>query len=268
MLRWLTIFLDSPAADADAAEQFWLQVTGSELSARRGPTGQFATLVPTDGDAYLRVQRIDDGAPGCHLDLHLDQAEQSLPDAATAAVGLGAREVFREAGLVVLRSPGGFTFCLVGWHRESRVPGPTTGAGGGAGTGRGTGIGGANRADQLCLDIPAELFEVESAFWSALTGWELRAGSRPEFGYLERPDGLPVRLLLQRRDSSDPGDRVTGHVDFGCQDRHRLAELHVAAGARVTATFPHWITLSDPAGRPYCLTARNPLTGKLRAEPS
>ena len=36
------------------------------------------------------------------------------------------------------------------------------------------------------------------------------------------------------------------------------------AGARIIAPFPHWVTMADPTGRPYCLTMRDPVTGKLR----
>jgi uncharacterized protein (TIGR03083 family) len=39
-------------------------------------------LLPSDGDAYLRVQRISEGSGGCHLDLHvsdLADSEWELP---------------------------------------------------------------------------------------------------------------------------------------------------------------------------------------------
>ena len=76
---------------------------------------------------------------------------------------------------------------------------------------------------------------------------------------------MPVRLLLQRRDSAGQHDRVRAHVDFACTDRQRLAEVHAAAGARVRSVFPHWTAMADPTGRPYCLTMRDPETGKLPA---
>ncbi|MGH3293660.1 MAG: hypothetical protein ACRDP7_17815, partial [Trebonia sp.] len=61
-LRWLTIFLDFPAGSFDDGVAFWREVTGYGLSPARGADGEFATLLPPAGDAYLRVQRIADGA--------------------------------------------------------------------------------------------------------------------------------------------------------------------------------------------------------------
>lgn len=250
---WTTLFLDLPADGFNPGVAFWRAVTGSGLSAARGGSGQFATLLPPAGDAYLRVQRVDGGPGGVHLDLHLDAATtDATADAAAEAIALGAVERFREPGLVVLESPGGFGFCLVHRHGERAVPPPLEHPG--AGT---------SRADQLCLDVPGELYDAECAFWSALTGWELRRGALPTFTSLLRPDGIPVRLLLQRREESAPGDRVTGHVDLACTDRAGLADVHVAAGAAVVSVNPFWTVLRDPTGRLYCLTDRNPVTGTL-----
>ncbi|GAA0915521.1 hypothetical protein GCM10009557_88360 [Virgisporangium ochraceum] len=247
-IRWLTVFLDL-AHDPDTAEPFWARVTGTALSTRRGPDGEFATLLPPHGDAYLRVQRVRSEAGGCHLDLHVDP--DALDNAAARAVDLGARERFREAGeVIVLDSPGGFPFCFVPWTGEATVPEPPDLDGAGQ-----------SRLDQLCLDVPLHLLDAERAFWAAVTGWEARTGSRPEFGFLVRPAGMPVRILFQRLDSD--GARVTGHVDFSSDDRERLAAAHTAAGARTVATFPMWTTMADPTGRLYCLTARDPRTGGL-----
>lgn len=250
---WATLFLDFPATGFGPGVEFWRTVTGSGLSAARGGSGQFATLLPPDGDAWLRVQRVDDGPGGVHLDLHLDPAVDGTPEqAAAGAVALGAVERFREPGLVVLESPGGFGFCLVGPYGERQVPAPL--GHDGAGT---------SRADQLCLDVPADGYETECAFWSALTGWPTRRGSLPGFTSLLRPDGIPVRVLLQRREESAPDDRVGGHVDLACTDRAALTAVHADAGATVVAVHPFWTVLRDPVGRPYCLTDRNPVTGTL-----
>jgi Glyoxalase-like domain len=247
--RWVTIFLDFTAGAFEPGVAFWQEVTGSSLSPPRGASGEFATLLPATGDAYLRVQRVAAGPGGHHLDLHVDTETESLPTAAGRAEELGATVRHAEDGLVVADSPGGFTFCLVEWEGESVVPEPAELGGG------------ASRADQLCLDIPAAGYDRECSFWAALTGVPPRTGALPEFTVLPRPEGIPVRLLLQRRADAAPGDLVTGHVDFACADRRRLADAHVAAGARVLSEFPHWIVLADPAGRVYCLTGRDPRTG-------
>jgi hypothetical protein len=251
--RWVTIFLDFPNNAFEPGVAFWREVTESGLSPLRGDSGEFATLRPATGDAYLRAQRVGEGG-GCHLDLHVDARSESLPAAAARASTLGATVRHAEDGLIVVDSPGGFTFCLVEWEGESVVPSPVH-----------FGEAGASRADQLCLDIPAAGYERECSFWAALTGISPRDGSLPEFTVLPRPEGIPVRLLLQRRSDAAPGDRVTGHVDFACDDRQRLAGAHASAGARLLAAFPHWIVLTDPTGREYCLTGRNPRTGKRPA---
>jgi hypothetical protein len=250
-IRWMTLFLDLPAADFDPAVTFWATVTDSTLSAARGPAGEFATLLPATGDAYIRVQRIRDGAGGRHLDLHIDPAAEPLEAVAARAVGLGATVRHREpAELIVLDSPGGFTFCLVPWDGESSVPAPTI-----------DDRGARHRLDQLCLDLPADGFDRECSFWANLTGWPLHRSSLPEFASLGRPPALPVRLMFQRLDQADPDEVVRGHLDFAADDREALAERHLALGARWVGRFSHWITVADPAGQPYCLTVRDPVTG-------
>jgi Glyoxalase-like domain len=246
--RWLTIFLDFPAGPFGAGVAFWREVTGSGLSAARGADGEFATLLPASGDAYLRVQRIRDGAGGCHLDLHVDPGTESLSAAADRARAAGAVIRHREDGLVVAQSPGGFPFCLVEWDGERAVPPPLAAA---------DGSGGASRADTLCLDVPPDEFDRELAFWAELTGQESHPAPVPGYAYLTRQAGWPARLLLQRRDSAAPGDRTRGHVDFGCTDAG-ARDRHVALGARVADTQQYWTVLTDPAGREYCLVTRAP----------
>jgi hypothetical protein len=255
-IRWSTIFFDIPDRLFDDGVAFWGEVTASTLSRYRGLENEFATLLPADGDAYLRVQRVREGDGGIHLDLHFDGREESLDAAATRAVTLGARPRHREDNVVVLDSPGGFTFCLVSWDGQASVPSPVR-----------LDHGAASRLDQLALDIPPVGFESECSFWSSLTGWELHTGSRPEFASLQRPSGIPVRILLQRLDTAEPDARVTAHVDLACTDRAGLAATQVAAGAKIQASYPNWMRMIDPIGRPYCLTGRDPETGQLPGTP-
>ena len=250
--RWLTVFLDFPAAGLAPGITIWRTVTGYGLSPFRGPGGDFATLLPPAGNAYLRVQRVLTGDGGYHLDLHVDvagEAVAALDEAADRAVTLGATMRNREAGeVIVADSPGGFTFCLVRWEGECAVPPPQPARGG------------VSRVDTLCLDIPPALFAGESAFWAALTGQEPQDATVPGFAYLtgSAGAGMPVRLLLQRLDDAAPGQRVRGHLDFGCTDREAALAWHVELGARVTAEFPHWTVLTDSAGHEYCLVGRPP----------
>jgi hypothetical protein len=105
-------------------------------------------------------------------------------------------------------------------------------------------------------------FAAESRFWAALTSWELRPGSRPEFRYLARPDGIPLRLLLQRLDDAKVG-QGRGHLDLACNDVPAERRRHLALGASLVRQTPNWTTLADPTGLEYCVTRRDPTTGTL-----
>lgn len=227
-ITWITAFVDVPASRYDVARDFWAAVTGSTLSASRGSTGEFATFLPPDGDAYLRLQRIDRGPAGVHLDLHA-----------------------RDQTFDLRRSPGGLDWCAVPGDEGTR-PLPRIWAGGQA-----------SLIDQVCLDIPADVYDSECAFWAGLTGWELVASARPEFSYLVRPHDMPLRILLQRLDDSDA--RTRAHLDIATTDRGAETDRHRELGARVEATRQRWTVLRDPAGAPYCITDRDPYTGTLTA---
>ena len=150
----------------------------------------------------------------------------------------------------MLTSPGGFPFCLVPWEGadvESAVPPPN----------QLVGLATSARLDQLCLDIPPALWDVESAFWAELTGWKMLHLDEPEFARLDQPAGLPLRLLLQRL--VDEATAVTGHPDFAAPRRASVAPHHAALGATVGLVNEGWTVMADPLGRAYCLTGR-PLT--------
>ncbi|MEV6302094.1 VOC family protein [Actinoplanes sp. NPDC051861] len=237
IVRWVTGFLDTPSRDA---EPFWLAVTGTSLSARRGPDGRFATLVPAAGDAFLRVQVVGDPPARAHLDLHVDD----VAAAARVVTGLGAALTHSEEDLAVLRSPAGIVFCLVPWHGERELPravrweGPQS-----------------SLVDQLALDIPAPAYPREVMFWAAVTGWERKASDLPEFSFLQASARMPLRLLLQRVGSASAGV----HLDLACDDVDAEVRRHLGLGATVVRRVPgDWTTLRDPAGREYCVTARSP----------
>jgi hypothetical protein len=238
---WISAFLDFPTADFDRGVGFWQGVTGYGLSERRGPDGEFATLVPPDGDDYLRVQALGDGDGRVHLDLHVDHPEI----AAEGAIELGAHVLLRhEQGYVVLRSPGGLVFCFVR-HEASRRPRPTTWPDG-------------NRScvDQVCLDLPPALHDAEVEFWRAVTGWEFVDTDTPEFTRLNPPGDLPIQLLLQRLDAA--AGPVTAHFDLAADDREAETSRHLDLGARVERVHESWTVLVDPVGTTYCITVRRP----------
>jgi hypothetical protein len=231
---WMTAFLDFPAETFDCGCAFWQAVTGFTLSPLRGTSDEFATLLPRAGDAYLRVQRAGGGEPGVHLDLHMDNMEA----AASQATASGAAVTDMRAGFPVMSSPARLPFCLVsGLHRFERPPSRIWPAGH------------QSIVDQICLDVSPRAFAAEGDFWAAFTGWERRAGSRPEFDYLVRPVGMPLRILLQRLDDEKPGP-CRAHLDLACDDVAAERRRHEILGARAVAepsgrrcsTRPAWLT--------------------------
>ena len=113
--------------------------------------------------------------------------------------------------------------------------------------------------DQLCIDIQGSLFDEETAFWTALTNWERRAGALDEFACLVRPRGIPLRLLFQRLGDDDAGPSVRAHLDLACGCHiAEIAAKHRALAAEYVGAWKHWTALRDPAGLPYCPIARGP----------
>ena len=237
---WVSAFLDFGSGDFERGVAFWRDVTGYAVSDPRGETDQFATLVPPDGDDYLRVQHLDDGPGRIHLDLHVTAPTIS----AEAAIELGGHVLVRhEAGYVVLRSPGGFVFCFVS-HPAARRPAAHAWPGG------------RSQVDQVCLDVPPSAYDVEVAFWQGLTGWDLTEVNEREFERLQPPDDQPLRWLVQRLD--DDGDPVRAHLDLAADDRDAEVARHVALGATEVVRNEWWTVLTDPVGTTYCITRRSP----------
>jgi hypothetical protein len=238
-IRWVWASLDTPAPDADRSQEFWAAVTRSRPSPPRGERGEFATLVPGRGAPWVSLQRVDEGG-GVHLDLDV---HVPLTEAAAEATRLGATEIRRRDDVVDMRSPGGMAFCLTSWVDAGSATQQVR-------------DGQPDLLDQVCLDIPSDGYAREVDFWETLTGWPKRPGSLPEFVSLTRPDGIPVRLLLQRLD--DPAGAVRAHLDLATTDRSASRRAHEAAGAEVVSEHDFWTVMRDPVGRVYCLTDRRP----------
>ncbi len=218
---WLTAFIDVPAEAYDDGVAFWTGVTGYSVSPSRGDRAEFATLVPPEGDAYLRVQRIEEGPGGVHVDVHRPGQE-----------------------FAVRRSPGGMAFCEVSEPLSRRPPPATWPAGH------------RSLVDQVCLDIAPGAYERECAFWSELTGLPQRQSPYfEEFRTLVRPLDQPIRLLLQRVGDDRP--RVTAHLDVYTNDLDAETRRHEALGASVLREHEHFTVLTDPTGAAYCLTPRD-----------
>jgi hypothetical protein len=245
-VRWVWAFIDRPLERFEAAARFWADASGTTLSPTRGEHGEFATFLPTRGEACLKLQGVFEGG-GAHLDFEVAR----LAEATDKAVRLGAELVLsEEEGLSVLRSPAGQPFCLTREENRAFERPPAVTAPSGAQT----------RVDQVCLDIDPGAFPAESAFWSELTGWQLSRAGTSEFARLATPARFPIRILLQRRDEPGPAG---AHIDVACSDVEAVRAWHERLGARRVREGRRWTVMRDPAGGAYCLTPRSPETGLL-----
>jgi len=246
-IRWLTAFLDYPEDDFATGAMFWQALTASTLSPPRGIFGEFATLLPESGDPYIRVQRIQTGVAGCHLDLHVEDIKLDVD----RALALGATLESEGHGISTMRSPGGLAFCLVTHHGEHVRPAPTVWA-----------HEKSSILDQVSIDVAPTSFEQECAFWSELSHWPLHQSSRPEFAYLTRAPDVALRLLFQRVED-DEKPLASAHLDFACDDVESEVARHGTLGATLVRVVEDWTTMRDPVGLEYCLTRRDPRTGTL-----
>ncbi|MCX5237476.1 VOC family protein [Streptomyces prunicolor] len=244
-IRWTYAFVDRPLGLLEPARTFWTAVTDTRLSELRGEQGEFVTLLPDGTDACVKVQGVEAGPGGAHLDFSVED----VPAFVDSALRLGAETVAEHDGWAVLRSPAGQLFCAVPWHGESVRP-PVV-----AGT----------RLDQVSLDLGPGSYDAEVAFWSALLpDWASLSGALPEFHVLKPPPGLPIRILLQRLGEERP---AAAHLDLACADIDAARERHEQLGATVVSHGKHWTVMRDPAGGVYCLTGRDPETGGLPSRP-
>jgi hypothetical protein len=251
-VRWITAFIDRGTVGFEATVEFWSVITGSSLSAWRGGTDEFATLLPSDGsDAHLRVQRTGPGSSGSHIDLHVADVRAATDE----CVECGATIVSDNGGYVVFATPGGMAFCVVAHHGEHDRQRPVASASSGAST----------LVDQVSIDCDPDRFDDEVRFWSSITGWAPLAARAPEFVPLDRPVAVPLRIMLQRRSAAVGA--TSCHLDLACDDVAGAADEHSERGASVIERRENWTVMADPSGTAYCLTARRPDTGQLPAKP-
>jgi len=242
-IRWTYAFVDRPHALLGPARTFWTAVTDTRLSEPRGGDGEFVTLLPEGADACVKVQGVEAGPGGAHLDFSVED----VPAFVASALALGAETFAEHDGWAVLRSPAGQLFCAGPWHGEAVRP-PVVDD---------------SRLDQVSLDIGPGSYEAEVAFWSALLpDWASLRGALPEFHVLKPPPGLPIRILLQRLGEERP---AAAHLDLACADIDTTTARHERLGASVVSHGTHWTVMRDPAGGVYCLTGRDPETGGLPA---
>ena len=240
---WFHLFLDVPRERWEEAVGFWSAATGWAISPPRGEDGQFVTLVPQTGDSWLKMQALDDGEPRIHVDL--DAADREA--AVERSVSHGASPAWTYDGVPVMRSPGGMLFC----HTLDEGSQP-----------RFARSEPERVLDQVCIDIPRARWDQEVTFWAAVTGRTPEPAKTPEFVRLADPDphgGL--RILLQRLEDED--GEVGAHPDLAVANRASETCRHEALGADTVGVFEWWTVMRAPYGQIYCLTDRDPVTGRV-----
>ncbi len=239
-IKWMQAIIDVPAERFEQETDFWTTVTATTRGDVHPEHPEFLHLVPGSGDMHLEMQRLDDGQVSVHLDVQVED----IPAATERAVTLGATLV-AQPGHAVLRTPAGMPFCIVPYFGE---------------TTRAIVIDEAapHAVDQICLDVHADGFEADVAFWSAFTGWEEREPTIAEFRSFLQPSNLPLRVLVQRLGEDDAGP-PRAHLDIsGGEHRDAVVERHASAGASILDTHKHWTAMQSPSGLAYCVTDRPP----------
>lgn len=234
-------FIDVGTDAVDTTCSFWTAVTGWPVGAPWSGHPEFRSFVPPAGSDYLHVQRIE-GPSRVHLDLMSHDIQADVD----THVALGATAVERYAQWQVMASPGGLPYCLVEERRERRRPPATRWPNGHR-----------SRVAQLCVDVPAELFADEVAFWSSASGWPSEKTVRPEYHRLRPPEESPLFFLLQRLGPAETGP-VRAHLDIGTDDVSAEVDRVRALGADLLDVTTPWAVFTDPVGLPFCVTPRPP----------
>jgi hypothetical protein len=105
--RLFTAVIDVPPADHDRELAFWQGAAGEELT--QTPFADFHGSRLHGQEFALLVQRLADGQPRVHLDIHTDDLDAEI----ARLEKLGAERVQQLDKWWVLRDPAGLLFCVV-----------------------------------------------------------------------------------------------------------------------------------------------------------
>jgi catechol 2,3-dioxygenase-like lactoylglutathione lyase family enzyme len=105
--RLSQIVIDVPEAEHDATVGFWREALGLPLKQQQKyPEYHSARVEPHLG---LLVQRLGDGVPKVHLDLHTTDRAAEV----ARLLALGATMVDDGEDWAIMRDPAGLIFCVV-----------------------------------------------------------------------------------------------------------------------------------------------------------
>jgi hypothetical protein len=103
------VIIDFDAESFDAGAAFWSAALGRERVARSERYESLRGRIGGEGGLYVGLQRGMDDPQKLHLDVETDDVEAEV----SRLEGLGARVKARIRNHVVMRAPGGHTFCVV-----------------------------------------------------------------------------------------------------------------------------------------------------------
>jgi hypothetical protein len=110
--RLVGILIDTPAAQAGAAVDFWSAALGVPVRPAPGEE-QFTVLSGAVPGLLTVIQAVDD-TPRYHLDIETDDLAAEV----ARLTALGAEPVSRWKDACALRAPGGHLFCVVPVHSD------------------------------------------------------------------------------------------------------------------------------------------------------
>lgn len=224
--------VDVPMDQLDHAARFWSGALTAEALTR---PGGFVHLVGASSAVEVHLHPLVSGPARYHLDL----AGGPRSDEVERLVRLGAREVRDDpGGWTVMADPAGLPFCVVDPDRPINPLGDARPDGA--------------RLDALFVDVPADLVDVEVAFWSAVFdgGVERQAAPYDEYTGITgvAGPGGPVKFEIQRVDAPP-----RYHVDLSAADVPAEAARLELLGAERVAAIRTWVTLATPAGNLLCV---------------
>ncbi|NAS26876.1 glyoxalase/bleomycin resistance/dioxygenase family protein [Herbidospora sp. NEAU-GS84] len=107
--RLHAVSIDVPPDVHDRELAFWQGAVGREMPRLSAFPDFHRTTPPGAGISFI-MQRLGEGAPGVHVDIHTDDLDAEV----ARLEGLGAvRETFTDNGWWIMRDPAGLRFCVL-----------------------------------------------------------------------------------------------------------------------------------------------------------
>jgi catechol 2,3-dioxygenase-like lactoylglutathione lyase family enzyme len=107
--RLATVIIDFDAKDFEDGARFWSQALGQERVARNERYESLRGRHGGEGGLYVGLQRGMADPQKLHLDIETDDVEAEV----SRLAGIGAQVKARIRSHVVMRAPGGHTFCVI-----------------------------------------------------------------------------------------------------------------------------------------------------------